>query len=78
MVADKQTKAPFDPVGVLGQYLFDRCQEHGLILRNLGDTLAFCPPLIIDESQMNELLDRFEKALAETLEWQNSQGKAAE
>ncbi|SME88648.1 4-aminobutyrate---pyruvate transaminase [Tistlia consotensis] len=77
-VADKKTKAPFDPAGAVGQYCFDRCQEHGLILRNLGDTVAFCPPLIIDEAQMNELLDRFETALAETLDWANSKGMAAE
>ncbi|MEX2629613.1 MAG: aspartate aminotransferase family protein [Tistlia sp.] len=78
LVSDKKTKAGFDPVGSVGQYCFDRCQEHGLILRNLGDALAFCPPLIIDEAQMNELLDRFEKALAETLDWANSKGMAAE
>src|SRR5690606_25021828 len=77
-VADKQTKAPFDPAGQVGAYCFDRCQAPGLTLRNLGDATAFCPPLIINSAQMSELIDRFEKALDETLAWTHSKGLAAE
>jgi hypothetical protein len=32
----------------------------------MGDTIAFCPPMIITEAELNELFDRFEKALAAT------------
>jgi 4-aminobutyrate--pyruvate transaminase len=35
----------------------------GLIVRAIGDTIAFCPPLIISEAEIQELLVRFTKAL---------------
>jgi len=38
-------------------------EEEGLIVRAIGDTIAFCPPLIISESEVQELLGRFTKAL---------------
>jgi len=42
---------------------------HGVILRGIGDTLAFCPPMIIKEAELNELFDRAEKALDDTEGW---------
>ena len=39
------------------------CQEHGLILRAMGDTIAFCPPLVITAAEINEVFDRLERAL---------------
>jgi 4-aminobutyrate--pyruvate transaminase len=39
-------------------------EEEGLIVRAIGDTIAFCPPLIISEEEVGELLTRFKKALA--------------
>ena len=38
-------------------------EEDGLIVRAIGDTIAFCPPLIISEAEIQELLARFTKAL---------------
>lgn len=38
-------------------------EEEGLIVRAIGDTIAFCPPLIISEAEIQELLVRFIKAL---------------
>jgi 4-aminobutyrate--pyruvate transaminase len=38
-------------------------EEEGLIVRAIGDTIAFCPPLIISEAEIQELLVRFTKAL---------------
>lgn len=38
-------------------------EEEGLIVRAIGDTIAFCPPLIISEPEIQELLRRFTKAL---------------
>ena len=35
----------------------------------IGDTLAFCPPMIIKEAELNELFDRAEKALDDTEGW---------
>ena len=69
LVADKSTKATFDPIGKVGGYLVERAQAHGLILRNLGDSIAFSPPLIITESQVDEMLESFGKALEDTTNW---------
>jgi 4-aminobutyrate--pyruvate transaminase len=38
-------------------------EEEGLIVRAIGDTIAFCPPLIISELEVRELLKRFTNAL---------------
>ena len=38
-------------------------EEEGLIVRAIGDTIAFCPPLIISELEVQELLKRFSKTL---------------
>ena len=69
LVADKATKRPFDPIGKVGGYLVNRAQAHGVILRNLGDSIAFSPPLIITEGQVDDMLERFGIALKDTEEW---------
>ena len=62
-VADKTTKAPVEPAGSLGGKLAELCHEEGLIIRAIGDTIAFCPPLIITSAQIDDLFDRFGRAL---------------
>ncbi len=63
LVADKSTGAPFDPVGRMGPSLAKAAQEAGLIVRAMGDTVAFSPPLIITPAEVRDLLDRFAAAL---------------
>ena len=67
LVADKETKAPFDPAAGIGGFLISRGHQHGIILRAMGDSIAFCPPLIITENEIDLMLDRFGRALADTL-----------
>ena len=69
LMADKEARTPFPPAKGVGAYCGGRCEAHGLILRNLGDTMAICPPLIISEDQVGELFDKFERALDDTLRW---------
>lgn len=69
LVADKGSKRSFDPKQGVGPHCAARAQEHGLILRSLGDTIAFCPPLIITENEIDELFDRFSRALEDTETW---------
>jgi 4-aminobutyrate--pyruvate transaminase len=69
LVTDKTSKAKFDPPGKAGLYLSERAHEHGLIIRAMQDSIAFCPPLIITEAQVDELVKRFEGALNETQAW---------
>ena len=33
-------------------------QEHGLMMRVTGDTIALSPPLIITEDQIGEIVDK--------------------
>jgi 4-aminobutyrate--pyruvate transaminase len=66
LVADKKTRRPFDPKLGIGPYCVKRAQEHGLIVRALGDSVAFCPPLIISESEIELMLTRFGTALEDT------------
>jgi 4-aminobutyrate---pyruvate transaminase len=67
LVADKSTRRMFDPVGSVAAAVFGAAQRHGLIVRTSpsGDTLAFCPPLVVTEAEIDEMFDRFERALAE-------------
>ncbi|HSS65835.1 MAG TPA: aminotransferase class III-fold pyridoxal phosphate-dependent enzyme, partial [Gammaproteobacteria bacterium] len=66
LVADKDTKDQFDPSIKAAHGVAERAQANGLIVRGLtGDSVAICPPLIIDEKQIGDLFDRFERALDE-------------
>ncbi len=67
-VADKKTREPFDPSLKVAAFATARAYEHGLILRALpaGDSVAFCPPLIIEEPQIDDMMERFALALGDT------------
>jgi 4-aminobutyrate--pyruvate transaminase len=68
LVPDKPGKGVFEPLGSAGGLFVQRAQANGLIVRNLVDTVALCPPLIISEGEVDEMLRRFRKALDETTE----------
>ena len=53
----------------MGLYCQERARDHGLILRSIGDSVAFCPPLIITPSEIDEMIGIFAKALNETEKW---------
>lgn len=69
LVANKATKARFEVPGKVGAYVFARAHHHGLIVRNILDTLAFCPPLIITESQIDDMVQAFERTLNDAADW---------
>ncbi|WP_158818511.1 aspartate aminotransferase family protein [Methylocapsa sp. S129] len=64
LVADKTTKAGFEKPGAVGAKVAELAQEEGLIIRAIGDIIAFCPPLVITAEEVGELFDRFSRALA--------------
>jgi len=75
LVENKSTRKNFDPAKMVGATCAAFAQEEGLIQRSLsGDALAFCPPMIISESEINEMFDRFERALARTEAWIAAEG----
>ncbi|AEC20154.1 aminotransferase [Pusillimonas sp. T7-7] len=65
LVADKESRKPFDPLGSVGGAVYERAHEHGLIVRGIQDSIAFCPPLIITEAQVRDMVDRFVTTLDE-------------
>jgi 4-aminobutyrate--pyruvate transaminase len=66
LVADKAAHKNFEPAAKVGPRLVQLMQEHGVIGRTvINDALCFSPPLIIGKAEINEMLDRTEKALNE-------------
>jgi 4-aminobutyrate--pyruvate transaminase len=63
LAADPVRREPFEPARKVGPRLAELALEQGLIVRALGDVVAFCPPLIITAAQMDDLFDRFACAL---------------
>ena len=74
IVADKATKRNFDVKAGVGGALQRACEGQGLILRAIGDIVAFCPPLIVKEADIDDIYDRAEKALDETEAWVTKEG----
>lgn len=64
LIGALELKMQGDKVGVAGVALASACLERGLILRALGDSVAMCPPLIITEIQLTEMMDILSDALA--------------
>ncbi len=70
LAEDPAARRPFEPARGVGAYFVRRAQAHGLIVRVLGgDVIAFSPPLIISEAEIDFMLERAERALADTLAW---------
>ncbi len=63
LVEDKASKRPFDAQLKVGARTFARGHDNGLIVRAIGDTIALCPPMIITEAQVQEVIRRLKKTL---------------
>ncbi len=77
IVADKAAKTPFDPKLAIGGHVARFAQEHGLIVRAMGDSIGFSPPLIITSAELDDLVARFGKALDDTVGFVTDRGLAA-
>lgn len=77
LVADKASRKGFAD-GRVGAMAKQFCQEHGLLIRAVGgNSLAFCPPLIISRAQVDEMVDLFARALRDTCDWARREGLLA-
>jgi len=72
LVADKASREPFAPSEGVAAYAGTRALSHGLITRALGDTVNFCPPLIVTRAQIDEMFDAAKRALDDTLAWRKT------
>jgi 4-aminobutyrate---pyruvate transaminase len=53
--------------GAVGAALMDRAHQHGLLIRAIGDTIGFAPPLIATAAEIEEMASRFDTAYADVL-----------
>lgn len=63
LVADPAARTPFDPAQKAGAQLAELALAQGLIVRAMGDSIAFCPPLIITAAQIDDMFARFGRAM---------------
>ena len=68
LVANKETGQAFVG-GAVGGYAQKMAQDEGLLIRAVaGSSLGFCPPLIISEAQIDEMIGKVAVALDKTLD----------
>ena len=65
LVRSKAPKAFFPPDFGAGRQWAEAAETRGLLVRAIGDAIAICPPLIISESEIAELIDRLAMALGD-------------
>lgn len=72
LVADRQTMAPLDPALNAHARLVDIAYDNGLIIYSRrtrggtsGDHFLVCPPLIMTETQLDEITDLLDRSLAQ-------------
>jgi putrescine aminotransferase len=68
LVANKRTRRFFEKRGRIGTICRDHCIENGLIMRAVRDTMVFSPPLIISLEEIDLLVARIAKSIAQTYE----------
>jgi adenosylmethionine-8-amino-7-oxononanoate aminotransferase len=57
LVADKASKAAYDPAEQVGARVCLAAREFGLLIRPLGDILVIIPPLVISPEQLDWMFD---------------------
>jgi 4-aminobutyrate--pyruvate transaminase len=75
LVKDKRSKASFDAKLGVGAKTARFAEEEGVLCRAVGgDTLALCPPLVIDGAEINAMFDCVGRALDRTESWVRKEG----
>lgn len=70
LVADKSTRASFPAEKLVAATVCKFAEDEGVIARPmLGDRIGLCPPLVINESEIDEMFDRLERGLDRGLDW---------
>ena len=64
LVADKARKTPFAPELDIGARLAAELLDLGMICRGMFNTVCFSPPLVVAESDVDEMVDKFGRGLA--------------
>lgn len=69
-VADRQTKRRFDPQLKVGARISKAARDRGLIARAMphGDILGFAPPLIVSETEIDEIVELAYRATRQVMD----------
>ena len=67
LVADRESKAKFDPALNNGGKLTKATRDRGLIVRASNDGIAISPPLILNESQADEIVGTIAESISAVL-----------
>ena len=71
---DRERAATFAQPGKVGGKLSAELLNRGVLLRAMGDTLGFCPPMIITEAEIDEMFAPMQAALDATHAWAKKEG----
>ena len=63
LVADKAKKTAFDPSDKIGPRITQLLIEEGVIHRAILNTVAYSPPLVITEADVDEMIERGARAI---------------
>lgn len=74
LAKDKAKRLSFEPAGKVAPQVVKFCAEEGLILRAVYETVALCPPLIVTEDNIDQILARLGRALDRGWEWVQDEG----
>ena len=75
LVKDKRARQSFDAKLGVGAKAARFAEEEGVLCRAVGgDTVALCPPLIIDGAEINAMFDCVARALDRTESWARKEG----
>lgn len=69
LVKDKVTRERFSEDGDTGALCRDACNENGLVMRPVGETMIISPPLVITRDEIDELVEKARKSLDLTAKW---------
>jgi 4-aminobutyrate--pyruvate transaminase len=71
---DRAAAAMFPQPPKVGPKLQAEMLARGVITRAIGDSVAFCPPMVISEEQIEEMFAPLEAALDATHHWAKTEG----
>ena len=64
LVEDQETKKSFDPALAVARRLHELLMEEGLICRPVFNTLAFSPPLVLSNDDVDSMVEMFSRGLS--------------
>ena len=67
-VADKETKALFEPDVQIGNRIADACEARGVLVRPIAHLNVLSPPLILTRAQIDQLVDTLREGILSVMD----------